>query len=128
MKKSITISIAVILILFAGIIIFVRTQRATIPQPSNDEFIQAITDKFPDFIDDDDPVIAVDSVSRHNYKWYIVTIKSLSKVEVFIPVKVVVLDEGDSLSVILGPDTYFTEAEIALHNLPESAILELQES
>lgn len=128
MKKSITISIAVILILFAGIIIFVRTQRATIPQPSNDEFIQAITDKFPDFIDDDDPVIAVDSVSRHNYKWYIVTIKSLDRVENFVPVKLIIVDEGDNLSVILGPDTQFTELEMISRNLPESAILELQES
>lgn len=126
MKKVIIIFTVFALLISLGALTFLRIQQATTPQPSNEDFLQAITHKFPDFADNNEPVITIDSISRHEYKWYIVTIKSLDRVENFVPVKLIMVDEGDNLSVILGPDTQFTELEMISHNLPESAILELQ--
>lgn len=126
MKRNFSLFIVATLLILIGIIAIPKIQQITSRQPSNEEFIQAITKKFPDFIDGDTPVIAIDSVSRHDYVWYIVTIKSKDKVETFVPVKLVLHNFDSNLSVSLGPDTSFTDTEIKTQNLPESVILELR--
>lgn len=119
-------------VLAAGAWLFILNQSEPSSEaPSEDSFLQFITDTFPLFTEKNEPVIAVDSISRHENNWYIVTIKSIHDVEVFVPVRIIVFyREGleRDPSVILGPDTHFTETEMLSNNIPDSIIRELRDS
>lgn len=126
MKKGIIILSVAMLFTFLCAFTLPRILPMIESQPSNEDFLQAITHQFPDFIKNDDPVIAIESISRHDYIWYIATIRSTSEVENFVPVRVVLVNRNNTLSVILGPSVHFTEYDLDSYNLPNSVILELQ--
>ncbi len=96
-------------------------------QPSESDFIEAITTEIPAYLDDDKPVIEIVSISRHSIKWYVVTIKSANEVNTVVPVRTVFKQTYNDLELIVQPTTYFTEADQQQYStIPESVILELR--
>lgn len=130
MKKFIPISIIALLILSGFALFFLQDIFTTKDESTIDDekILYVITEKMPLFSLNSKPVIKIDSVSRHRGGWQIVTIKSLRSSEKFVPVKVVMLDTEGKLTIIAGPDTYFTESELLKYNVPDSVIMELQKS
>jgi hypothetical protein len=112
-----------------GFIIF--KQSAPPKELSSEHILQAIIHDIPAFSSAGKPIIQIASVSHIEGGWYVVILKSLHPVKTFVPVKVILMDQGlpdHLLTVVLGPDTHFTEDEMTAHNLPDPVILELQKS
>ncbi len=132
MKKVIVGFIIAISILGAGMAMYYSRQpMEEVDTLSHDDFVYAITDRFPSLVRDGKPVIEVVDAQRIENTWYIITIKSIHEEKMSVPVKVILLDNGQSspdLRAIAGPDIRFTETEMLRYNLPDSVILELQES
>ncbi len=133
MKRLIIVLIIVIISLGLGVTLYSRMQVPKTNEPSHEEIISAITYNFPMFLHDNAPVIEVTDVERIDDKWYVVTIKSIHEKEAAVPVKIIMINENNSgdnltLRIVTGPDTYFTEPELLRYNVPDSVILELEES
>lgn len=130
MNKKVIFGIILLLILAsAAIFLQGRDFLSKNTAPAKEErILHAITDNIPAFLYEGEPVIGIDSISTFDDKWHIVTIKSLRTSEKFVPVKIIMLDNGDELRIISGPDTHFTEPELLKYNVPDAVILELQKS
>jgi hypothetical protein len=125
MKRKLLLYGLVGLLATVGVVTFIFIKPMITPQPPDSDFLKSIIEEFPDFKEGDKPVIAIDSISRHKYQWYIVTIKSNKEVNDSVPVRLVMYQSGSKLSTVIKPDTRFTEVELKEKNLPESAIVEL---
>jgi len=136
MRRLVLFSVILIIVIIGIISIVVFFEKDNSPQAlrrSEKELLEAITNEYSDFISDSKPVIQIDSVSQHEEKWYVVTIKSLQPVENFVPVKVVLIDHNHNedngrLQVLLGPDIHFSVPQAMALNIPDSVIMELQKS
>jgi len=133
MKKLIIGLFIIFTSLGLGVALYSRFQIPKTNEPSNEDIISAITNEFPIFLDDNIPVIEVTEKERFENKWYVITIKSIHEKEAFVPIKTVIVSENTSnnttrLRIVLGPDARFTESSLLQYNVPDSVILELQES
>lgn len=125
--KKLLIFTGAIAVLLVGIFTF-RTYFST-SLPSNRVVLQTITNQYPEFLSNNKPVIQVESVSRFEDEWYIITLKSLNEVEQFVPVKALLTETphtSTGLKIVLGPEVHFTESEMRYYNLPDTVIKELQ--
>ncbi len=136
-NKALIASVILLPVILVGV--WIGSQN-TQPKPTikhtEEEILQVIIRDIPAFSNEGKPVAQIDSISRHDDKWYVATVKSLHPVKNFVPVKVVLLDYGkpsNNLKVVLGPSVYFSDHDLRDHgmaslNLPDSVIIELQKS
>lgn len=135
MGRLLLIGIVILMVgigIFFGINSFDKKQAPEgVDRWSREAIVQAIVSARPSLTVDSRPVIEIDSVSMPENGWYVAVIKSVREKKTSVPVRVVLVDNGghsSKLSVLLGPDTYFSEPEMLSLNIPDSVILELKKS
>ncbi len=131
--KRIAFIVVIIVAIASGAALYGILQSPKTETPSQDTFIDAITDAFPLFLKDDKPVIQVVDIKNTDETWYIITLKSIHEEVMSVPVRVVFTSansssESNRLNLLLGPGTHFTEAELLRYNVPDSVIMELQKT
>lgn len=122
-------TIVLVLVLVTGIGVFLGYKQSTfVPSDttlSEEELvIKTITGISPVFSHEGNPVFAIDSLSRYDEKWYVVTIRSIHETKATVPVYFLFARTNDTLQTILGPDTRFSESEMLHYNVPDSIIRE----
>lgn len=93
----------------------------------DDRILRFLSSEFTGLNHNGKPIFKIKSTSQFEDKWYVVTIDSLSKTAVDVPVYFLLTDENNTLHFILGPDTHFTEAEMLKYNVPDSIIKEFSD-
>jgi hypothetical protein len=133
-RRRTIVGALILLVLIVGGIVGAKSlqDHQAVNNPSNhlnEEIIGAITRDNPTLVYQNKPVIEVVSTKQFEGKWYVVTIKSIHEKTMPVPVKVVLLDQGEPdhiLTALLGPDVHFTDSEMGSANLPDSVMLELE--
>ena len=117
------------ILFFASIttgMLYITLRKPHIQEVDKEYILSSILNDIPAFSADNRSLVKIDSVAKFEDKWYIINISSLRETKVDVPVKLVLLDTGTDLQIMLGPDTDFTEAELLQYNVPDSVILGLQ--
>lgn len=99
--------------------------------PSEKDFIDTISRGNPYLLKDGKPTFTIDSMSRIEGEWYIVTIKTIHPVDTYTPVRLVMHAKklpSRPLRVVAGPDTHFDNNLLLTNDIPNSVIEELSKS
>lgn len=126
-KKTTAILLATLALATVLVLIFsAQIQQTITPRVPDEKLASAIISQFPDLSNQGNPVFDIESVSRHDIWWYVVTIKSSSNISKPALVHLVILNTNDGLRVVSGPDTYTNKGVLIGTDLPDSVILELE--
>lgn len=143
MNRRISVGFILLVILVGGLSWAAglsRTQPKASKTYTDEELLRIIVKDIPALTYKGKPVVRIYSVAHREDKWYVVTIKSLRPVKTFVPVRLVLLNQGEpsnKLTVVQGPDVQFSTTEhadseagydITALNMPDWVILELQKS
>lgn len=122
-RNKLVLFLSLTLLVVGGLILFYPVRQ----QPSQSDFIEAITAEIPAYEHNDTPIFKITSISRHDIKWYVVTIQSTNEVDIVVPVRTVLKQTYNDLVMVVKPTTYLTESDRQQYDtLPESVILELR--
>lgn len=122
-RNKFVLFLSLTLLVIGGFILFYPVRQ----QPSQSDFIEAITTEIPAYEQSDKPIFKMTSISRHDIKWYVVTIQSTNEVDMVVPVRTVFKQTHNDLVMVVQPTTYLTEVDRQQYGtLPESVILELR--
>ena len=129
MKKVSVVILSVAIVVTGLVLVILKiNKKDSAIQNTNEQLqtkvIEAITEGKPSLLDNGEPIIEIDSLSRHN-DWYIASIKSINDTGDIVPVKVILVDSNGVMRSIFGPETRFTETEMLQYNVPDAIIKEL---
>jgi hypothetical protein len=122
-KNKAALLSALLILAAVSIVVFYPVRQ----QPSESDFTEAITTEIPAYLHDDKPIFKITSVTRHDIKWYVVTIQSINEVDTIVPVRIAFKQIYNDLVMVVRPTTYLTKADQQQYStIPESVILELR--
>jgi hypothetical protein len=105
-----------------------ESPKKQLPNRSDSELLKAIADnKSDELTDNGTPIFGIKSVARPIAGWYVVTIHLLDDPQGTNPAKMLLQDDGDNLSVLLGPGTSFPSETTESIGVPDVVAKELNQ-
>ena len=101
------------------------SKQTQLPNRSTEELTSAIANSESSLTEGGKPTFAISTVTKPTAGWYVVTIHLLNDPEGTNPAKMLVQDDGDRLSVLLGPGTSFPTETTQSIGVPDVVAEEL---
>ena len=124
-RKNLLILGSLILVITVSFLLFKNFHSQEKSISTEDRIQEFISSEFSGLNYDNKPIFRLHSLKDSSGGWYLADIRSIHKTKKEIPVYLILLDTNNTLRVILGPDTHFTEKKMLQYNIPDPIMKEL---